>query len=144
MSEQLKCCKQTSALDVATQWACAELLTALGVLYHNYRIVRTPPQSQEGLYCMHDTGCSKDGGIRGRSLAVSGVEFCSVHLATTAERHTHFLKNVCTYGKGGGGWLWLYVNSYNTISTYTLVCVQPFVKTLAAKLILILIEAKTQ
>lgn len=26
MSKQVKCCKQTSALDVATQWACAELL----------------------------------------------------------------------------------------------------------------------
>lgn len=26
MNKQLKCCKQTSALDVATQWACAELL----------------------------------------------------------------------------------------------------------------------
>lgn len=26
MSKQLDCCKQTSALDVATQWACAELL----------------------------------------------------------------------------------------------------------------------
>lgn len=26
MSKRVKCCKQTSALDVATQWACAELL----------------------------------------------------------------------------------------------------------------------
>lgn len=26
MSKLVKCCKQTSALDVATQWACAELL----------------------------------------------------------------------------------------------------------------------
>lgn len=26
ISRQVKCCKQTSALDVATQWACEELL----------------------------------------------------------------------------------------------------------------------
>lgn len=26
MSKHVKCCKQTSALGVATQWACAELL----------------------------------------------------------------------------------------------------------------------
>lgn len=37
-------------------------LTALGVLYHNYRIINTPLPSQEGLYCMHDKECRKDGG----------------------------------------------------------------------------------
>lgn len=61
MSKQLKCCKQTSALDVATQWACAELLQRW-VLYHNYRIINTPPPSQEGLYRMHDAGCREDQG----------------------------------------------------------------------------------
>lgn len=72
MSKQVNCCKQTSALDVATQWACAELLTALGVLYHNYRIINTPPPSQEGLYRMHDAGC-RDDGVKG-SCAPAGSD----------------------------------------------------------------------
>lgn len=53
-------------------------LTALGVLYHNYRIVITPPPSQEGLYRMHGRGMQGKGvevergggGGVGRSLAV--------------------------------------------------------------------------
>lgn len=40
-------------------------LTALGVLYHNYRIVITPPPSQEGLDCMHDAGCREGQGLGG-------------------------------------------------------------------------------
>ena len=75
MSKRVKCCKQTSALDVATQWACAELLTALGVLYHNYRIINTPPPSQEGLYRMHDAGCRRGWGVKEvHPLAVMGWE----------------------------------------------------------------------
>lgn len=57
MSKQVKCCKQTSALERGHTVGMCRTLTALGVLYHNYRIINTPPPSQEGLYRMHDAGC---------------------------------------------------------------------------------------
>lgn len=69
-------------------------VTALGVLYHNYRIINTPPPSQEGLYCMHDTGCRKEAGVieRGQGVAlvggapagIDGMGVSAVHLASTA------------------------------------------------------------
>lgn len=47
-------------------------LTALGVLYHNYRIINTPPPSQEGLYRMHEAECRADGLVGGRQSWVGG------------------------------------------------------------------------
>lgn len=53
-------------------------LTALGVLYHNYRIINTPLPSQEGLYRMHDAGCREHGGCWGGGKWGGGAE-CRVH-----------------------------------------------------------------
>lgn len=50
-------------------------LTALGVLYHNYRIINTPLPSQEGLYCMHDKECREDGGRGGGGVKESVCVF---------------------------------------------------------------------
>ncbi|KAM7369109.1 hypothetical protein PAMP_013404 [Pampus punctatissimus] len=47
-------------------------VTALGVLYHNYRIINIPLPSQEGLYRMHDKECREDGsgGDEGKCVCV--------------------------------------------------------------------------
>lgn len=71
-------------------------LTALGVLYHNYRIINTPPPSQEGLYRMHDAGCREDGVVVGWQSAPAGsdgVGISAVQLATTAVLYRHFKGN---------------------------------------------------
>lgn len=89
-------------------------LTALGVLYHNYRIINTPLPSQEGLYCMHDKECREDGGrggegkcecggwvgLRGEGthsqsalIGSDGVGTSAVQLATTAVLYRHFKGN---------------------------------------------------
>lgn len=78
MSKQLKCCKQTSALDVATQWACAELLqrwvccittTELSLLLCHHK--------RDWIACMtQDAGRTKVEGVKGsgkgHSLGVTG------------------------------------------------------------------------
>lgn len=75
-------------------------LTALGVLYHNYRIINTPPPSQEGLYRMHDAGCREDGGFVGAALdwrsapaGSDGVGISAVQLASMAVLYRHFKGN---------------------------------------------------
>lgn len=80
-------------------------VTALGVLYHNYRIINTPLPSQEGLYCMHDTGCGEDGdgGVKEGALGGThwqsapagsgGMGISTVQLATTTVLYRHFEGN---------------------------------------------------
>lgn len=54
-------------------------VTAPGVLYHNYRVINTPPPSQGGPYCMHEAGMQgagrggSGGSGRVQRLAVIGV-----------------------------------------------------------------------
>lgn len=100
MSKQVQCCKQTSALDVATQWACAELLqhwvccittTESSILLRHHK--------RDYIACMtQDAGCrggevvglGKVGEVRGVShwqIAPAGsddVGISAVQLATTA------------------------------------------------------------
>lgn len=73
-------------------------LTALGVLYHNYRIVITPPPSQEGLYRMHGRGMQGkvvevEGGRGEGTGSDGGVGISAVQLATTAVLYRHFKGN---------------------------------------------------
>lgn len=80
-------------------------LTAPGVLYHNYRIIGTPLQSQEGPCRMHVTGC-RVGWLGG------GLQICPVQLASRAPWKLH--KQT----------LWL--NTHDNSFTNSPICAQPF------------------
>lgn len=100
MSKQVKCCKQTSALDVATQWACAELLqrwvccittTESSILLRHHK--------RDYIACMtQDAG--RMGGLVGAALdwrsapaGSDGVGISAVQLATMAVLYRHFRGN---------------------------------------------------
>lgn len=102
MSKQVKCCKQTSALDVATQWACAELLqrwvccittTESSILLRHHK--------RDYIACTtQDAGRTGpwgggEGGTRRLSAPAGsdGVGISAVLLTTTAVLYRHFKGN---------------------------------------------------
>lgn len=113
MSKHVKCCKQTSALGVATQWACAELLQrwvccittteSLILLCHHkrdYIACITKNAGRMGSEGVKESVCVEGwgrggGGTHGQStLAGSdGVGTSAVQLATTAVLYRHFKGN---------------------------------------------------
>lgn len=155
MSKRVKCCKQTSALDVATQWACAELLqrwvccittTESSVLlrHHKRDYITCMRQDAGGVdrgsdKRVKESGMGRTGrewwrGVGGHTplgvhlLAVTGVEISAAQLATTAVlNNRHFRRKQ-------GVSLWHKFNTHNTVFTYS--SAQPF--PMRAKSILIL------
>lgn len=92
MTKQLKCCKQTSALDVATQWACAELLQRwVCCITTTESSILLRQHNRDYIACMtrEDKGGVVKGKGEGHSLAVMGEEISAVQLATTAVLHRH-------------------------------------------------------
>lgn len=166
MSKQVKCCKQTSALDVATQWACAELLqrwvccittTESSVLLRHHK--------RDYITCMRqDAGGGGRGGDRGWKKVGrkgrkgwgwewecrggwEGTPHLGVHLLavtgveiSAVQLATTAVLNNRHFRRKQGVSLWHKFNTHNTVFTYS--SAQPFpmraTKKKIAKSILIL------
>lgn len=122
MSKRVKCCKQTSALDVATQWACAELLQRWACcITTTESSVLLRRHNRDYVTCMtQDAGKTevkrgpKESGVgvtlTGTCWPWRGRNQCSAIIATTAGK-----QRVSPWHK---------FNTHNTVFTYS--SAQPF------------------
>lgn len=131
MSKQVKCCKQTSALDVATQWACAELLqrwvccittteSSILLCHHKRDYIACMTQVAGSMGGVGVEGSGGGGGCRVQSAPIGsdGVRIGAVQLATTASALWTLQKETGEYHFD--------ISSILTILFFTYSSAQPF------------------